>query len=1390
MKHSGFLSRAGRGPLSLVLTCLLLASALPGRAEIIINEVMAINNTIAPLTEFPDYFPDYLELYNDSTTEDVDLGLAGYGLTTKRNPSIADPEAFFHFPVGSIVPKDGYLLVFMDNKTNFPGIHAAFNVGGTNPVTLSISGDGDEVLLCKDIGALAQPPFYTQVDACLFGMQVPELSVGRVPEHTGDFTLTYPSPCGGPGASIPCLPNVAYTNFGNPMTLKINEWLVFSAERKGDTIVTNRDWFEIYNPDTNIVVLSGLVFADKGSSNNVPLVIPNPPEDSLKFVAPLSYISPQGFVQIFCLGAGQGQASAPDEVNFSLSSTGGTAGSTNDPADEIWIFATNDLAQVIDHVILPRFSQIADNDITRGRLPDGGDYDPLNAKLPRKSPKESNFGTISEIVINEILTHTDPPLEDAIELMNVTNVNVNISGWWISNQRNNAQKYRFPAGTIIPAGGYKVVYEKDFNGPNAAQPFTLNSANGDELYLFKGNPTTGALLGYRRGVDFGPAENGVSFGRYTNSAGQVDFTTLADLSFGTSVRRTDPASYTNIFRTGTGAPNSGPKIGPVVINEIHYNPTELYDDVTNEFIEILNISDQPVLLYDPAIYRADKNYNPAPDGTVLTAGEVYADGRTNTWRLRGEVDFNFPADNLVINPGQFFLVVNFDPSDAPKLSAFTNKFGIKGVPTQVKVFGPYGGSLANGGGTIELRRPDAPQAPFHPDFRLVPYIQVDRVSYNDFELEDVFPWPATPDGQGHSLQRISSYAYGNDPLNWRGDDPTPGAFNSPSGLEPPSIRSVTIQPASGVVAAGGTISATVSARGGSLTYQWYADNDNPLVGQSNPQLRFQNALISQAGGYYVVVENPAGSITSSVVHLTIVQSADDKDPTVAITAPSSTTIAESLIIVRGTAKDNVGISNVSYSVNGGTFIAATGSVVSGSVTWASWGTPFPVSLEPGTNIVRAYSVDHSGRSSATVSRSYFQSVRSPLGLVTNGIGGVKGATNGQGFELGRNFSLTALPSATTVFSNWIVMTNANVVYTSASPVLTYMMRPDLKVIANFVDNPFIDVAGKYNGLFYDEGNFENASSGFFTLTVTARGTYTASILNHGRKLSSSGQLDLDGNSTKSVLRKGTNDILITWNVNLNGSNTVSGSVSNADWTASLTGDRAYYSRTTPYTNVAKYTFTIPGTDGDDSKPHGDGYGTASIDASGMVSLKGYLSDKTAISQKVPISQNGEWPFFVQLYSKKGSVFGWLHLIDGESVDFEGDIHWFKPPSTAKYYPAGFEAATSVQGSRYVAPVGATNRILNVTNAQVTFSGGDFAQDYVSDVILGLSNKVTNNSPQHRLVFSFTLPTGLFKGNFTPTNGTKATVFNGAVLQKSTNGFGYFLGTNESGRVTFQPKPAP
>ncbi len=61
--------------------------------------------------------------------------------------------------------------------------------------------------------------------------------------------------------------------------------------------------------------------------------------------------------------------------------------------------------------------------------------------------------TLPVILINEVLTHTDPPLLDSIELHNPAATNVNASGWFLSDDPAAPKKFRIPAGAVIPARG-------------------------------------------------------------------------------------------------------------------------------------------------------------------------------------------------------------------------------------------------------------------------------------------------------------------------------------------------------------------------------------------------------------------------------------------------------------------------------------------------------------------------------------------------------------------------------------------------------------------------------------------------------------------------------------------------------------------------------------------------------------------------------------------------------------------------------------------------------------------------------------------------------------------------------------------------------------------------
>jgi hypothetical protein len=384
--------------------------------------------------------------------------------------------------------------------------------------------------------------------------------------------------------------------------------------------------------------------------------------------------------------------------------------------------------------------------ISQGRLPDGA-ASIVFFRTNQPTPAESNFLPLTNVVINEILTRTEPPLESAIELLNPSNGPLDIGNWWLSDSREQPNKFRIPPGTVLPSGGYVVFYEGvgttgGFNGSGTGQApdFSLNSAHGGELYLFTAD-ANGNLTGLRRGIDFGAAEKGVSFGRHLLSTGEADITALSRRTFGA-----DSPATVEQFRTGTGLPNAAPKAGSVVISEINYHPPDtvtasgIEDNTADEFIELRNITAATVPLFD-------------------------AQFPLNTWRVRGGVDFDFPSGRS-LRAGECLLVVNFDPADAALLSAFRGRVG---VASSVAIVGPYDGKLDNGGDTVELQRPDTPLAPPQPEAGFVPHVVVDWVKYSDSA-----PWPQTPDGQGDSLQRRQLDGYGSDPLNWVGAPFSPG----------------------------------------------------------------------------------------------------------------------------------------------------------------------------------------------------------------------------------------------------------------------------------------------------------------------------------------------------------------------------------------------------------------------------------------------------------------------------------------------------------------------------------------------------------------------------------------------------------------------------------------
>jgi hypothetical protein len=588
------------------------------------------------------------------------------------------------FPSGTILNAQSYLKVRFD-----PDLPSS-----TTNTGFGISANGGSVFLFNRIadgGSL--------LSSITYGLQAADFSIGRVPNGSVNWVLTQPT-LGGPNFAV---------TLGNASLLRVNEWMA-------DPPSGEDDYFEIFNPNLQPVDISRFYLTDDlGARTKHQL-------PALSFIG----VGQDAFQRF----AADGNTTlGADHVGFSLRAQGEAVGLTS--SNNV---AINDIS-----------FGLQTTGVSQGRLPDGAATIVSFSTTP--TPGRSNFLPLNSVVVNELLAHSDPPFEDAVEFYNPTGDDVDISGWYLSDSQNNLLKYRIPSNTVVRAGGYVVLYEYQFNSDFVTERFSFSSAKGDEVYLSQ-STNVGTLTGYRAFATFGASENGVSFGRFRTSVGD-DFTAMSAHTFGV-----DNPPTTNEFRAGTGLTNVYPKVGPVVINEIMYHPAISNDAL--EFVELRNVTASPVPLYDLA--------NPA-----------------NTWRLRGGVDFNFPQ-GTTLPPGGYLVVVSFDPATDPQsLTAFQSTYG-----TGMTLIGPYSGKLDNSGEAVELRKPDAPQIIPGPDVGLVPYIVADRVVYSD-----VAPWPTSPDGTGHALKKVTSTLYGNEPLNWQGGAPTPGAANFAAGTNsPPALSAI------------------------------------------------------------------------------------------------------------------------------------------------------------------------------------------------------------------------------------------------------------------------------------------------------------------------------------------------------------------------------------------------------------------------------------------------------------------------------------------------------------------------------------------------------------------------------------------------------------------------
>ncbi|MDC0325078.1 lamin tail domain-containing protein, partial [Akkermansiaceae bacterium] len=235
-------------------------------------------------------------------------------------------------------------------------------------------------------------------------------------------------------------------------------------------------------------------------------------------------------------------------VSYSLSDTSSLVGPNNLIADPLFVDAP-----ALNFQLLLESPAKDSGDPAHALDPDATRAD--RGALYTYSSDDYPFETGKTVVINEILANSGPE-PDWIELHNRSSSPVSIGGWFLSDDGSDLTKYRIPVDTVLPANGYLTFFEDTNFGPespdlNRITGFGL-SDNGETVHLT--SAIDDVLTDYRFKENYGASLEGTTLGYYYKPGSRTyNFIALQEPT---------PA-----------APNAAPKIGPIIISEIMYNPS-------------------------------------------------------------------------------------------------------------------------------------------------------------------------------------------------------------------------------------------------------------------------------------------------------------------------------------------------------------------------------------------------------------------------------------------------------------------------------------------------------------------------------------------------------------------------------------------------------------------------------------------------------------------------------------------------------------------------------------------------------------------------------------------------------------------------------------------------
>ncbi|MDO4567502.1 MAG: lamin tail domain-containing protein [Clostridia bacterium] len=433
--------------------CIIVVSMSGGQAasngaSVRVNELMLSNK--GSVADADGEFYDYVEFYNPS---DADADITGFGLTD----DIAG-TAKFVFPADSVVPANGYLIVYCCGESR-DGLYAPFKLSSS------------DVLIFMDVtGRVVDSLDPVSVAS---GMT---LSLN----DSGEWVEMSPSP-GYPNTAEGIAAFQEQRLSADEVEgLYINEFMASNASTVADDYGEYSDWIELYNDTDEPMDLSGFYVSDDLN-------------DPLKYELPQgTTIDAKGYLLIFCSGRGEVSASGEIHATFSLKKY---------KEDVVLCTPRGAIVDAYSYTL-------QEADVSMARATDGvGEFEACITPTPG-FPNTTTGAQLAmnayqqpsgELYISEVMGLNDTYLVynsvyyDWIELHNNGAQAINLSGYGLSTRVNNPGMWTFP-DVSIEAGQYLTIVcvGEDYNPDSSIlqTPFNI-SAGGESVFLFDSN---GALV--------------------------------------------------------------------------------------------------------------------------------------------------------------------------------------------------------------------------------------------------------------------------------------------------------------------------------------------------------------------------------------------------------------------------------------------------------------------------------------------------------------------------------------------------------------------------------------------------------------------------------------------------------------------------------------------------------------------------------------------------------------------------------------------------------------------------------------------------------------------------------------------------------------------------------